>query len=136
MRRISCLVSWVLALTIVGLANAQTINIMTTPPGSFTHTAGSAIAKVIVEKVATAISGIWFISAAVIGYTTRRIGALYRGVCAITGLGLLIPIGLFAGGRYLNVAGACLAIILLFTEFSARQKMKALALTSGSEGKE
>jgi TRAP transporter 4TM/12TM fusion protein len=90
----------------------------------------------IIIDVATAISGIWFISAAVIGYTTRRIGALYRGVCAITGLGLLIPIGLFAGGRYLNVAGACLAIILLFTEFSARQKMKALALTSGSEGKE
>lgn len=36
---------------IVGTLHAQVIGIMTTPPGSFTHSAGSAIAKVIVEKV-------------------------------------------------------------------------------------
>ncbi len=38
------------ALTFVGYADAQTIGIMTTPPGSFTHSASSVIAKIIVEK--------------------------------------------------------------------------------------
>lgn len=34
-----------------GIIYAQVVGIMTTPPGSFTHSAGSAIAKIIVEKV-------------------------------------------------------------------------------------
>ncbi len=51
MRRISFLASLMLALAVAGTANAQTIGIMTTPPGSFTHSAGSAIAKVMVEKL-------------------------------------------------------------------------------------
>ena len=51
MRRISFLASLMLALVVAGTANAQTIGIMTTPPGSFTHSAGSAIAKVMVERL-------------------------------------------------------------------------------------
>jgi TRAP transporter TAXI family solute receptor len=51
MKRIGSLVLLSLIVIGVGTANAQTIGIMTTPPGSFTHSAGSAIAKIIVEKV-------------------------------------------------------------------------------------
>jgi TRAP transporter TAXI family solute receptor len=50
MRCISFLASLTLALTVAGTANAQTIGIMTSPPGAFTHSTGVAIAKVIVEK--------------------------------------------------------------------------------------
>jgi TRAP transporter TAXI family solute receptor len=35
---------------LVGTATAQTVSVITTPPGSFTHSAGAAIAKVITEK--------------------------------------------------------------------------------------
>jgi TRAP transporter TAXI family solute receptor len=44
---VTCLM---LILMIIGFANAQTISIMTTPPGAFTHSAGVALAKVIAEK--------------------------------------------------------------------------------------
>ena len=44
------LVLLALAITAVGTVGARTIGIMTTPPGSFTHSASSVIAKIIVEK--------------------------------------------------------------------------------------
>jgi uncharacterized protein len=50
-RRIGLLVSVLGVLILFETASAQTIGIMTTPPGSFVHSAGAAIAKVIVEKV-------------------------------------------------------------------------------------
>lgn len=40
----------VVALWLIGTANAQTVSIITTPAGSFSNSAGSAIAKVVVEK--------------------------------------------------------------------------------------
>jgi uncharacterized protein len=43
-------VSLILLVTIMGAANAQTIGIMTSPPGAYTHSTGVAIAKLIVEK--------------------------------------------------------------------------------------
>jgi TRAP transporter 4TM/12TM fusion protein len=78
----------------------------------------------IIIDVVTAIGGIWFVSAAVIGYTTRIIGLLYRALCALAGLALLIPMGSFSGARYVNILGACLAVTLLFIEYSARKKTK------------
>jgi TRAP transporter 4TM/12TM fusion protein len=78
----------------------------------------------IIIDVATAISGIWFISAAVIGYTMRTIGMLYRTLCALAGFALLIPIGIFNEARYANILGACLAAILLLIEYSARRRAK------------
>jgi uncharacterized protein len=50
MRRISLFGFLLLFLAIPGVANAQTIGIMTSPPGAFTHSTGVAIAKVLVEK--------------------------------------------------------------------------------------
>ena len=51
MRSVRFLAFLILAVMCIGTAHAQTIGIMTTPPGSFTHSAGSAIAKIIVEKI-------------------------------------------------------------------------------------
>jgi TRAP transporter TAXI family solute receptor len=51
MKRISFFSLLLLVVTALGTANAQTIGIMTTPPGSFTHSAGSAVAKIMVEKL-------------------------------------------------------------------------------------
>jgi TRAP-type uncharacterized transport system substrate-binding protein len=44
------LASLILAATFLGTAHAQTIGIMTSPPGAFTHSSGVAIAKLIIEK--------------------------------------------------------------------------------------
>lgn len=72
----------------------------------------------ILIDIATAISGIWFISAAMIGYTFKEIGMLKRIIFAIAGAFLLIPIGIFTGARYINIAGAFLGALLLWKEFS------------------
>jgi TRAP transporter TAXI family solute receptor len=50
MRWISLFGLLLMVVTAVGSANAQTIGIMTSPPGAFTHSSGVAIAKVIIEK--------------------------------------------------------------------------------------
>ena len=50
MKRITFLTFLVVAMVALGTANAQVINIMTTPPGSSTHSSGSAIGKLIIEK--------------------------------------------------------------------------------------
>jgi uncharacterized protein len=50
MRTIGILCTLLLFVTFSGIVNAQPISVMTTPPGSFTHNVGSAIAKVIVER--------------------------------------------------------------------------------------
>jgi TRAP transporter 4TM/12TM fusion protein len=78
----------------------------------------------ILLDVTTAISGIWFVSGAVIGYTTRIVGMLYRALCGLAGFALLIPIGLFSGARYVNILGACLAVVLLFAEVLVRRRVK------------
>jgi TRAP transporter 4TM/12TM fusion protein len=80
----------------------------------------------IIIDVVTAMGGIWFVSAAVIGYTTRIIGVFYRALCALAGLALLIPLGQFNEARYVNILGACLAAVLLFMEFSARKRAKVV----------
>jgi TRAP-type uncharacterized transport system fused permease subunit len=90
----------------------------------------------IIIDVVTAVGGIWFVSAAVVGFTTRIVGVFYRALCALAGLALLTPLGQFNEARYVNILGACLAAMLLFIEFSARQKMKPTASAPASEGKE
>jgi len=72
MRRLCVLTFVLLLLTIIGAANAQTIGIMTTPPGSFVHSAGAAIGKVIVEKAS--------LKATVQPTATRPFGAIDSGL--------------------------------------------------------
>jgi len=72
----------------------------------------------ILVDIATAISGIWFISAAMIGYTLKEIRIFKRIILAIAGACLLLPIGIFSQARYINIIGACLGAILLWIDFS------------------
>ena len=79
----------------------------------------------ILIDVAAAVAGIWFISAAMSGYSLRVIGAVNRIAFAFTGLALLIPMGFFRGGRLVNIVGVCMGALLLFIEFSARRRNRS-----------
>jgi TRAP-type uncharacterized transport system fused permease subunit len=80
----------------------------------------------ILIDIATAAAGIWFVSAAVIGFTTRNVGPFYRLICAVGGLALMIPMGAFAEVRYINIAGACIAVMLILREYAAHKRNKGL----------
>lgn len=76
MRLINFLAIFILVFLISGIVYAQVIGIMTTPPGSFTHSAGSAIAKVIVEKLG--------LNATVQPGATRPFGAIDAGLAVFS----------------------------------------------------
>jgi len=71
---------------------------------------------------ATAIAGVWFISAAVIGFTNRPIGIAYRIILGIIGFSLLMPIGILKISRLINIVGVAMALILIFLEFFLKRK--------------
>ncbi len=79
---------------------------------------------------ATAILGVWLISAAMMSYSVRRLGAAARVYYGVTGLMLLIPLQAFEASRWLNLAGAVLAAALFFWE----RRMRRHAAVSGRRG--
>jgi TRAP-type uncharacterized transport system fused permease subunit len=72
----------------------------------------------------TAIAGVWFISAAVMGYSLRAIGWIDRLLYAIAGVLLLIPAGAFAAARWLNIAGALMAVALIAWDRAMRRSAR------------
>jgi TRAP-type uncharacterized transport system fused permease subunit len=66
--------------------------------------------------VATAVAGVWLVSAGTIGYAGRALGWAARAYCALAGLFLMLPAQSFGAARWLNVAGAVMAIGLLLYE--------------------
>ena len=73
----------------------------------------------------TAVAGVWFISAAVMGYSVRHLGVVDRLVYAAAGIGLLLPVGAFAEARWFNIVGALLAVGLFFFERTRRKSEQA-----------
>jgi TRAP-type uncharacterized transport system fused permease subunit len=69
----------------------------------------------------TAVAGVWFISAAVMGYSLRPIGLVDRAVHGIAGICLLLPVGAFATARWLNVVGVIMAVGLIVRERMRRR---------------
>jgi len=65
---------------------------------------------VIALDVALAIAGVWFVSAAVMGYSFRPLGVAARAVHCVTGICLFMPAGAFGAGRWINALGAALAV--------------------------
>jgi TRAP transporter 4TM/12TM fusion protein len=70
----------------------------------------------IVIDFVTAVAGVWFVSSAVMGYSLRDLRPIDRLLHLIAGVCLLMPVGAFAAARWMNIAGALLAIGLLAWE--------------------
>jgi TRAP transporter 4TM/12TM fusion protein len=83
-------------------------------------------AVVLVVDVATAIGGVWLVSAAMIGYFINLLSWPMRALAMLTGILLLIPQELTAGAGWTDVAGAVLAVALVAIDYSAMRKRRAV----------
>jgi TRAP transporter 4TM/12TM fusion protein len=77
---------------------------------------------VIVIDFVTAVAGIWFVCAAMVGFALRPISPATRVIYGIAGLALLCPLGMFEAARWVTIAGAVVGAALLFMEFTARRR--------------
>jgi TRAP-type uncharacterized transport system fused permease subunit len=66
---------------------------------------------------ATAVAGVWLVSAATMGYARRPLGWPGRVYCAVAGLFLMLPAESFTQARWLNVVGGAMALLLLLPGF-------------------
>jgi TRAP transporter 4TM/12TM fusion protein len=65
---------------------------------------------------ATAVVAIWIISAAIMGYSVRRLGTFDRVAYFVAGACLMLPVDAFATARWFNIAGAVIAVALFVWE--------------------
>ncbi|MGH6959971.1 MAG: hypothetical protein ACREE7_05765, partial [Dongiaceae bacterium] len=75
--------------------------------------------------VATAVGGVWLMSAAMVGYMLRPLGLPMRGLVFLAGVMLLLPYKVAPGGHWTNAAGAVLAIVVLALEVLAARRVSA-----------
>jgi TRAP transporter 4TM/12TM fusion protein len=83
----------------------------------------------IVVDFGAAVAGVWFVSAAVMGYSVRHLGVPSRVVYGLTGLSLFFPTDALVARHWINLAGVGLAIALFFWERAFRRQ--AVATVSG-----
>jgi TRAP transporter 4TM/12TM fusion protein len=69
---------------------------------------------------ATALAAIWFISAAVTGYSVRHLGPFDRLIYFAGGAGLMLPVASFAQAHWFNIAGALIAVAIIVWEMLRR----------------
>jgi TRAP transporter 4TM/12TM fusion protein len=62
---------------------------------------------------ALAVAGVWFISAAMMGYSVRPLGLAERVLYCVTGICTFMPANVLGAGRWFNVAGVVLAAAVL-----------------------
>src|SRR6266705_3054062 len=79
----------------------------------------------ITVDIALAIAGIWFIAAAMMGYSVRPLGWTARVYHGVTGVGIFMPADAFGAGRWINAAGIVLAVALFFWEKITRRRAVA-----------
>lgn len=72
--------------------------------------------------VGTALAGIWFISAALVGYGLRPMPALPRLIAGLAGAALLMPPGLTDWSGPANILGGLVAGLLLAAEIARRDR--------------
>jgi TRAP transporter 4TM/12TM fusion protein len=70
-----------------------------------------------------AVAGVWFVSAALMGYSLERLSTGRRWAYGVTGLALLIPINAFPEARWVNAAGLLAGLAFVGTEFWSRRRM-------------
>src|SRR5215475_3647070 len=68
----------------------------------------------------TAVAGVWFISAAVMGYGLRDLTWTDRLLHMLAGIFLIIPVGAFEDARWMNVVGGVLGAALIVWERVSR----------------
>ena len=76
---------------------------------------------VLVDFVA-AVAGIWLVSAALMGHAFRPLGFPSRVAYAVAGACLLIPLEAFGGGRWINLTGAVIALLILTGERAGKRR--------------
>jgi TRAP-type uncharacterized transport system fused permease subunit len=69
----------------------------------------------------TAVAGVWFISAAVMGYSVGPLGLFDRALHGAIGICLLLPYGAFAAARWLNLVGVVAGVALVAWERAHRR---------------
>ena len=82
-------------------------------------------AVALVVDVATAIGGVWLVSAAMIGYLINLLSWPMRALAMLTGILLLIPQQLTTGAGWTDVGGGLLAVLLLAIDYTALRKRRA-----------
>ena len=78
----------------------------------------------LVIDVASAIAGVWMLSAAMIGFLIRETPAIMRIVMAVAGSALLLPRGIDASILWINAGGLTLALPVLFYELRRYKRAK------------
>jgi TRAP transporter 4TM/12TM fusion protein len=76
----------------------------------------------IVIDFVTAVVGVWFISASMMGYSVRPLDPFWRAVYGAAGVCTLIPVGIFAAARWVNLAGVALVLAVFLWERVLRQR--------------
>lgn len=80
----------------------------------------------LVIDVTSAVLGVWMLSAAMIGYFFRPMGAPVRMILAVAGTAMLLPRGIDPVIIWANVAGLGVAIAAIAFEFSNRASRPSL----------
>jgi TRAP transporter 4TM/12TM fusion protein len=73
--------------------------------------------------LASALAGVWLISAALTGYSIRVLPILNRAIFAVAGIALMLPIGIFNGSRFVSLAGLVVGAAMLAVDFAARKQL-------------
>lgn len=74
--------------------------------------------------IATAVSGIWLVSAGMVGYFLRRLSFLGRTAFIIAGLCLLVPVEIGGWARWTDVFGSVFGALLVAFEFVMKRRAR------------
>ena len=74
---------------------------------------------------ATAVVGVWLVSSGMMGYLLRALNPFRRLLYGAAGLFLLIPVGAFEHGRWINLAGGVMAVAIFLWERVVRREAAA-----------
>ncbi|WP_238364519.1 TRAP transporter permease [Mesobacterium pallidum] len=81
--------------------------------------------------IVTALAAVWFIAAGFTGYSLRLIPVSTRIAYVLAGVGLLVPVNLFGGSHWLNLAGLGLGGLLVGSDWFQRRALSPGALAAG-----
>jgi TRAP transporter 4TM/12TM fusion protein len=81
----------------------------------------------IAVAVITAVFGVWLVSCATVGYFMRLLPPPMRLIFAAAGLAALIPASAIPGGVLLDIVGVAAGIGVMFYEYTAVTRLRAIA---------